>query len=140
MSKHDPPIILAKVDANDDLNKELATEYEVKGFPTLKILRNGGKTIQEYKGPRDADGIVEYLKKQAGPASYEIKSLQDAGNLIDDKKIFVVSAPFLPSPCSPFFQKGFQRCLYGSNVTELPLGGGFSRVVRRRISKLYNVS
>lgn len=90
LSKHDPPIILAKVDANDDLNKELATEYEVKGFPTLKILRNGGKTIQEYKGPRDADGIVEYLKKQAGPASYEIKSLQDAGNLIDDKKIFVV--------------------------------------------------
>lgn len=99
LSKHDPPIILAKVDANDDLNKELASEYEVKGFPTLKILRNGGKTIQEYKGPRDADGIVEYLKTQAGPASHEIKSLEDAGNLIDDKKIFVVSASFFPFPC-----------------------------------------
>eukprot|EP00262_Sarcandra_glabra_P000353 TRINITY_DN1040_c2_g1_i1.p1 TRINITY_DN1040_c2_g1~~TRINITY_DN1040_c2_g1_i1.p1 ORF type:complete len:508 (-),score=103.52 TRINITY_DN1040_c2_g1_i1:494-1981(-) len=90
LSKHDPPVILAKVDANEEVNKELASEFEVKGFPTLKILRNGGKGIQEYKGPRDADGIVEYLKKQSGPASAEIKSGEDAGNLIDEKKVFVV--------------------------------------------------
>ncbi|XP_058097456.1 protein disulfide-isomerase [Magnolia sinica] len=90
LSSHDPPVILAKVDANDEVNKDLASEYEVKGFPTIKILRNGGKTIQEFKGPRDADGIVEYLKKQAGPASTEIKSSEDAGNLIGDTKVFVV--------------------------------------------------
>ncbi|OVA07932.1 Thioredoxin [Macleaya cordata] len=90
LSSHDPPIVLAKVDANDELNKGLASEFEVRGFPTLKILRNGGKLVQEYKGPREADGIVEYLKKQVGPASSEIKSLEDAGNLISDKKIFVV--------------------------------------------------
>lgn len=90
LSKHDPPIILAKVDANEEVNKELAGEFEVRGFPTLKIFRSGGKAIQEYKGPREADGIVDYLKKQAGPASHEIKSSEDAGNFIDDKKIFVV--------------------------------------------------
>ncbi|XP_010268974.1 PREDICTED: protein disulfide-isomerase [Nelumbo nucifera] len=90
LSSHDPPVVLAKVDASDEANRKLATEFEVKGFPTLKILRNGGKIVQEYKGPREADGIVEYLKKQAGPASAEIKSVEDANNLIDDKKIFVV--------------------------------------------------
>ena len=101
MSKHDPSIILAKVDANEEANKDLANEYEVKGYPSLKILRNGGKNIQEYKGPRQADGIVEYLKKQSGPASAEIKSAEDASNIIDDKKIVVVSS--LRILCSSVF-------------------------------------
>ncbi|CAI0576503.1 unnamed protein product [Linum tenue] len=90
LSSHDPPIVLAKVDANEEANKELATQYEIQGFPTLKILRNGGKSIQEYKGPREADGIIEYLKKQSGPASAEIKSAEDASTLIDETKIFIV--------------------------------------------------
>ncbi|KAK8642860.1 hypothetical protein V6N13_012188 [Hibiscus sabdariffa] len=90
LSKHDPPVILAKVDANEEANKGLANEYDVRGYPTLKILRNGGKDVQEYKGPREADGIVEYLKKQSGPASAELKSAEDATKLIDDKKIVVV--------------------------------------------------
>ncbi|KAL6868178.1 hypothetical protein ACP4OV_015023 [Aristida adscensionis] len=90
LSKHDPPIVLAKVDANDDKNRPLATKYEIQGFPTLKIFRNQGKNIQEYKGPREADGIVDYLKKQVGPASKEIKSPEDATALIDDKKIYIV--------------------------------------------------
>jgi len=73
------------------VNKELAEQYEVQGFPTIKILRNGGKVVQEYKGPREADGIVHYVKKQLGPASVEIKSADDAASVIDEKKIFIVS-------------------------------------------------
>ncbi|XP_022879511.1 protein disulfide-isomerase-like [Olea europaea var. sylvestris] len=90
LSSHDPPIVLAKFDANDDANRELASQYEIQGFPTIKILRNGGKNVQEYKGPREADGIVDYLKKQVGPPSAEIKSVEDAANLGDEKKIYVV--------------------------------------------------
>jgi protein disulfide-isomerase A1 len=90
LSSHEPPIVLAKVDANDEANRELATEFQVQGFPTIKILRNGGKSSQEYNGPRDADGIVKYLQKQAGPASAEIKSAEDATSLIDLKNIFIV--------------------------------------------------
>ncbi|XP_062020071.1 protein disulfide-isomerase-like [Rosa rugosa] len=90
LSSNDPPVILAKVDANEEANKGLASEYDVKGFPTIKILRNGGKIIQEYKGPREADGIVTYLKKQSGPASVEIKSADDATTVIGEKKIVVV--------------------------------------------------
>ncbi|KAJ4965892.1 hypothetical protein NE237_017741 [Protea cynaroides] len=90
LSSHDPPVVLAKVDANDEANKGLANDFDISGYPTIKILRNGGKNVQDYKGPRDAEGIVTYLKKLAGPASAEIKSVEDAGNLIDDKKIFIV--------------------------------------------------
>lgn len=91
LSSNDPPIVLAKVDANEEANRGLASEYQVQGFPTIKILRNGGKDIQEFKGPRDAAGIVEYLKKQVGPASTEIKSVEDAAGLVDEKKISIVS-------------------------------------------------
>ncbi|KAE9608975.1 hypothetical protein Lal_00020033 [Lupinus albus] len=90
LSSHDPPIVLAKVDANEAKNKDLATQYDVKGFPTIKILRKGGKNIQDYKGPREADGIVDYLKKQSGPASSEIKSADDATALIGENKIAIV--------------------------------------------------
>ncbi|ONM26494.1 protein disulfide isomerase2 [Zea mays] len=90
LSKHDPPIVLAKVDANEEKNRPLATKYEIQGFPTLKIFRNQGKNIQEYKGPREADGIVDYLKKQVGPASKEIKSAEGVAAHFDDKKIYIV--------------------------------------------------
>lgn len=91
LSSHDPPVVLAKVDANEETNRDLASQYDVRGFPTIKILRNGGKNVQEYKGPREADGIVDYLKKQSGPASAEIKSADDASALIGHNKVVVVS-------------------------------------------------
>ena len=91
LSSSHPMIALAKVDANDGKNKDLASEYDIKGFPTLKIFRDGGKTIQDYKGPRDAQGIVSYLKKQTGPASIEIKSIEDGNALIDGDNIVIVS-------------------------------------------------
>ncbi|KAL3621777.1 hypothetical protein CASFOL_034437 [Castilleja foliolosa] len=63
LSTLDPPVVLAKVDANVDQNKVIANGFEVKGYPTLKILRYGGSAVQEFKGPRDADGIVALCKK-----------------------------------------------------------------------------
>ncbi|CDP10927.1 unnamed protein product [Coffea canephora] len=90
LSKEDPPLILAKVDANEEKNKALATEFGVSGFPTMKILRFGGSVVQDYKGPREADGIVAYVKKQSGPASVEIKTAEDATSFVDEKKIVIV--------------------------------------------------
>lgn len=90
LSTSDPPVVLAKVDANEEKNKPIASEFDVRGYPTLKILRYGGGVVQEYKGPRDADGMVTYLKKQSGPASLEIKSAEDANSVIDSDKILVV--------------------------------------------------
>ena len=84
-------MVLAKIDASEETNKEFATKYSVQGFPTIKILRNGGKAVQEYNGPREADGIVTYLKKQSGPASLEIKSADAASEVVGDKNVVAVS-------------------------------------------------
>jgi protein disulfide isomerase len=62
---HDPPIRLGKVDATE--YNALAGRFGVSGYPTLKVMRNGADS--PYNGPRDADGIVSYMKKQVGPAA-----------------------------------------------------------------------
>ncbi|XP_056682804.1 protein disulfide-isomerase-like isoform X2 [Spinacia oleracea] len=91
LKKNDPPITLAKFDAFEAVNKPIARLYKVSGFPTLKILNNGGKNVQdEYNGPRKADDLVKYVQKQLGPASVEIKSTNDAASVIDLAKSFIV--------------------------------------------------
>ncbi|XP_039851323.1 protein disulfide isomerase-like 1-2 [Panicum virgatum] len=74
LRSHDPPIVLAKIDASDRKNQDFTQKYGVVGYPTIKLLGNKGSTVQEYLGARDAESIVEYLKKQVGTASTEIKS------------------------------------------------------------------
>eukprot|EP00179_Madagascaria_erythrocladioides_P003400 CAMPEP_0198314546 /NCGR_PEP_ID=MMETSP1450-20131203/5137_1 /TAXON_ID=753684 ORGANISM="Madagascaria erythrocladiodes, Strain CCMP3234" /NCGR_SAMPLE_ID=MMETSP1450 /ASSEMBLY_ACC=CAM_ASM_001115 /LENGTH=478 /DNA_ID=CAMNT_0044017599 /DNA_START=51 /DNA_END=1487 /DNA_ORIENTATION=+ len=71
LKANDPPVPLAKVDATEE--SELASRFGVSGYPTLKVFRDG--EASDYNGPRDADGIVKYMRGQAGPAA---KTLADA--------------------------------------------------------------
>lgn len=48
----DPPILLAKVDAT--VETEIASRFEVTGYPTLYIFKKGEKIL--YDGPRTALG------------------------------------------------------------------------------------
>ncbi|KIY49249.1 disulfide isomerase [Fistulina hepatica ATCC 64428] len=61
-------IKLAKVDCVDQA--DLCSAQDVGGYPTLKVFRNGAST--EYNGPRKADGIISYMKKQALPAVSDV--------------------------------------------------------------------
>lgn len=46
------------------VNRETAGRFSIKGYPTIKIFAPGFgrmKKIENYDGPRDADGIVQYV-------------------------------------------------------------------------------
>ncbi|XP_020288215.1 protein disulfide-isomerase A3 [Pseudomyrmex gracilis] len=70
---NDPPITLAKVDCTES-GKETCNKYSVSGYPTLKIFE-GNELRSDYNGPREAQGIVKYMKAQVGPASKELTSV-----------------------------------------------------------------
>ena len=44
--------------------QSLAENFDVSGYPTIKIFK-GGKP-EEYDGPREAKGIVSFVKKDLG--------------------------------------------------------------------------
>ncbi|KAG9302923.1 hypothetical protein G9A89_022340 [Geosiphon pyriformis] len=74
---------LAKVDCTAET--ELCQEYEVKGYPTLKVFREGNAT--DYNGGRKEDLIISYMKKQALPPvsdiDYEkLDSFKDSENVV----------------------------------------------------------
>lgn len=65
LSKNDPPIALAKVDATEQ--KALGERFGIQGFPTLFWFKNGEKS--EYTGGRTKDTIVSWVLKKSGPPS-----------------------------------------------------------------------
>jgi len=69
--KPDKKITLAKVDAT--VETELASRFNLQGYPTLKIFRNG--VAYEYDGPRrDGQGILLtwILKKYNKTVSFKL--------------------------------------------------------------------
>jgi len=63
---------LAKVDATE--HKELASRFKVGGYPTIKFFIDGEPS--DYSGPRDAEGIVQWLKKRSGPPATDVKTVE----------------------------------------------------------------
>ncbi|OMH86078.1 Protein disulfide-isomerase [Zancudomyces culisetae] len=70
---------LAKVDCTK--NEKLCSEYDVGGYPTLKVYKGevGKKDIKkddfkDYKGGRDQAEIVKYMIKQTEPLVKEVSS------------------------------------------------------------------
>ncbi|XP_047117326.1 protein disulfide-isomerase A3 [Schistocerca piceifrons] len=85
---NDPPVTLAKVDCTE-AGKETCNKFSVTGYPTLKIFRNG-ELSQDYSGPREAAGIVKYLKAQVGPSSKDLLSEEAFEDFISKDDVAVV--------------------------------------------------
>uniref|UniRef100_A0A0N5BWA7 Protein disulfide-isomerase n=1 Tax=Strongyloides papillosus TaxID=174720 RepID=A0A0N5BWA7_STREA len=87
LKTNDPPVTLVKVDCT--VEKKVCEDHKVQGFPTLKIFRKGVLS-SEYEGPRDADGIVKYMRGQSGPSSKELKSVAEYEKFIADEDHSVI--------------------------------------------------
>jgi protein disulfide-isomerase A1 len=78
--------VLAAVDAT--VEKDLGSKFGVRGYPTLKLFKNGKAT--EYKGGRTEDTIISYMRKTTGPAAKELATTEDVTAFIDSAKVVVV--------------------------------------------------
>jgi len=73
LAASDPPVQLIKVDCTE-AGKDTCGQYGVSGYPTLKQFTFGADA-KDYNGPREASGIIKYMKSQVGPVSKELKDL-----------------------------------------------------------------
>ncbi|KAL3865494.1 hypothetical protein ACJMK2_042879 [Sinanodonta woodiana] len=87
LKSNDPPVPLIKVDCT--ANTETCGKYGVSGYPTIKVFRNG-EVSEDYNGPRDADGIVKYMRSRAGPTSKELKTVEEAEKFLSNAEYGVI--------------------------------------------------
>lgn len=62
-----PQCLVTNFDADDQKNKDIARQYDVSGYPTLKFFGRYNKDKPEvYEGPRTEEALVEFLNKKCG--------------------------------------------------------------------------
>ncbi|XP_014832927.1 PREDICTED: protein disulfide-isomerase-like isoform X3 [Poecilia mexicana] len=89
LKEEEAGIRLAKVDAIEE--KELADEFEVGSFPTLKVFINGDrKQPLDYTGKRSVVGIIQWMKRRAGPGTSNLDFVDSAVKFISTHNISVV--------------------------------------------------
>ncbi|XP_059904138.1 protein disulfide-isomerase isoform X1 [Gadus macrocephalus] len=82
-------IRLGKVDATEET--ELAQEYGVRGYPTIKFFKGGDKEApKEYSAGRQADDIVNWLKKRTGPAVTSLTEVTEAEAMIANNEVAII--------------------------------------------------
>jgi len=62
--ENEPSVVVASLDA--DAHKDLASRFEVTGFPTIKWFPKNNKDGEKYDGPRDIDAFVTFINRNAG--------------------------------------------------------------------------
>ncbi|KAK2918762.1 protein disulfide-isomerase A2 [Channa argus] len=89
LKNEEPDMRLAKVDAIEET--ELTEEFEIVSFPTLKLFINGDrKQPIDYSGKRSVEGIIQWMKRRAGPGAAVLESAKAAAHFIDAHNITVV--------------------------------------------------
>uniref|UniRef100_A0A8B9JT34 Protein disulfide-isomerase A3 n=1 Tax=Astyanax mexicanus TaxID=7994 RepID=A0A8B9JT34_ASTMX len=116
-------VTLAKVDCTS--STEVCGRFGVTGYPTLKIFRNGRES-SSYDGPRSAVGIVDQMKKQAGPDSVPLHNEKDLETFVNHYDASVVGVfESSDSPQLVEFLKGanlMRESFRFAHTTDLQLG------------------
>ena len=93
-------IKMAKVDCT--AQKKLAERYQIQGYPTIKIFApgKGDKKVEEYQGPRETAGIVQYALDKLEKFGYVPETQQLINNEIlkeeCESRIGICIIVFLP--------------------------------------------
>eukprot|EP00188_Purpureofilum_apyrenoidigerum_P006348 Plantae.Rhodophyta-Purpureofilum_apyrenoidigerum.ctg9713.p1 GENE.Plantae.Rhodophyta-Purpureofilum_apyrenoidigerum.ctg9713~~Plantae.Rhodophyta-Purpureofilum_apyrenoidigerum.ctg9713.p1 ORF type:complete len:529 (+),score=133.52 Plantae.Rhodophyta-Purpureofilum_apyrenoidigerum.ctg9713:218-1804(+) len=82
--------VLAEVDAT--IETDIAEEFEVTGFPTLKLFQDG-EMVMDYSGGRDANSMVSFIENSLLPASQDLTEDSIKTAVDDEKALFAFIFP-----------------------------------------------
>jgi len=89
LEKEGSSALLVKVDAT--VHGELAKEFGVGGYPTLKWFKGGDrKNAMDYKGGRKEAEIVSWVTKKSGPPAVAVEGTDAATKFKSDNEVAVV--------------------------------------------------
>merc|ERR1711937_258922 len=89
LEKDGSSVLLVKVDAT--VHGELAKEFGVGGYPTLKWFKNNDrKNPMDYKGGRKEAEIVSWVTKKSGPPAVPVEGTDAATKFKTDNEVAVV--------------------------------------------------
>lgn len=89
LKANDPPVALVQVDCTAG-GEATCGRFQVSGYPTVKIFRNG-ELSSDYSGPREAAGIVKFMKAQVGAASKACKTEDELTALLAKPEVVIVN-------------------------------------------------
>lgn len=90
---------IVKIDCES--NRVICTQFDVKGFPTLKLFKKNSINAVDFSGSRDHDGLLDFLKKETDSYIYvpkekshvvQISSTEEFDDVLlnSGKNVFVV--------------------------------------------------
>eukprot|EP00911_Craspedida_sp_UC1_P002855 UC1_evm1s2092 len=109
------PVALIKIDATEQEN--IAQEYEVQGYPTLKWFVDG--TASEYNGGRTADDIVAFATKKTGPPTSVLADTEAFEAFLKDNEVAVLLLGKAEGATFEAFEQSAKTSEYLYATTEL---------------------
>lgn len=73
------------VDLDATKEKDLATKYGIRGFPTLKLFSKG-ELISDYKGGRTKDALIKYIERAMLPSVEECADAEAVTKFLKDNE------------------------------------------------------
>lgn len=106
---------LAEMDCTVETNREVCSQHSVTGYPTLIFFRNGVEH-SKYTGPRSAQGFINFIESQVGPAIQLVTSATELSTLINGGKpvALLVSESDSSTSAAQFKELADQHRLYFS--------------------------
>lgn len=80
---NEPGVVIAKVDAEAENSKSIATEQNVASYPTIKFFAKGSTEGEPYNGGRTEKEFINFLNEKAGTHRVPGGGLDATGGTID---------------------------------------------------------
>lgn len=61
----------------------LIVRYQVKGYPTLKLFKQNGKTVKDYQQARDATAMINFVTSEITDKVVKIKSDENLASFLE---------------------------------------------------------
>ncbi|KAG3120012.1 putative protein disulfide-isomerase [Phytophthora idaei] len=122
-------VLIAKVDAT--ANSELASRYNVKGYPTLFYFSPGSDEPEDYSNGRDKASFVEFINEHAGTHRTEDGGLTAEAGRVEEIDVIISESGDITTDV----QKKVQTVVDGLEGSDAKYGSLYVKAIKKIVAK-----